>query len=176
VEEEEEEEMGEEEVASGTAWEAANAAAPGSDAPKKRNPFYDLFPSDEDEDEDEDEGARRGVSGRRRGGKRNGAAASADGDSDDESVSSYLAMMSVGAGGEGRSERFLDERFSKLLAAEYSDDEIGELDPDDPRVNGEEELEVRETQITGSHRRHPRSAPPHRPAPPSRLPMALPAE
>ena len=44
---------------------------------------------------------------------------------------------------EGRVDRLLDARFSKLLSAEYSDEEIGELDPDDPEVNGIEDLQVR---------------------------------
>ena len=42
----------------------------------------------------------------------------------------------------GRAERLLDKRFAQLMQ-EYDDDEIGELDQDDPSVLGDAPIEVR---------------------------------
>ena len=127
-EEDEYDEDDEDEVVDLDAGEGAEDAAA---ARKRTNPFYELFgPSDEDED-DEDDAAARPAPPRRKGG---GKAKERGGDGDE------------------REERLLDARFSKLLSAEYSDEEIGELDPDDPRVNGADDLHVRPPRARAPHR------------------------
>ena len=122
-------------------------------AGKKRNPLFDLFPSDEDEEEDE--AAELAAANLRTKARPKGRFARARDDDDDDAPSvaddaqstySRYSMSTSVAGddmGGGRTARFLDERFAKLLSAEYSDEEIGELDPDDPRVNGHEDIEAR---------------------------------
>ena len=125
------------------AGRAAMGGGGAAESAKRRNPLYDLFPSDEDDDEEEEEPRGKGK------GKMRGRVAFGDDDDDDEDAASSVMRAGVSVTGEdmggGRTARFLDERFSKLLSAEYSDEEIGELDPDDPRVNGHEALEVRAT-------------------------------
>ena len=114
---------------------------------KRRNPLYDLFPSDDD-DEEEEEPRGKGK-GKVRGRAAYGKECEEDEEDEEEDAASSVMRVGVSVTGEdmggGRTARFLDERFSKLLTAEYSDEEIGELDPDDPRVNGHEALEVRAT-------------------------------
>ena len=80
-------------------------------APKRVNPFKEMFPSDDDEEEDDD---------------------SEDEDALMQRLSLKAATSKAGgarggarAGGEARPERLLDERFDRLLEAEYSDEEIG---------------------------------------------------
>ena len=102
---------------------------------KKINPFKELFPSDSEGEEEEgdgdkaDGGLSRGIMGVRVSG-RGGRGRPVEEDS--ESV--------TGGGGGSGGGRLLDERFEKLLEREYSDEEIGELEEDDPRVVGADDL------------------------------------
>ena len=133
-----------------------------SAAPKRAaNPFNDMFDDDDDEDEvlSMQMQAKADKATKGRGAKKytqplapmpgfGGAYDNDDDDDDDaQSMTSSRMFREVNVTGEdmgaGRTARFLDERFSKLLSAEYDDEDIGELDPDDPCVNGHEALTVR---------------------------------
>jgi|MDTA01.1.fsa_nt_gb hypothetical protein len=128
---------------------------------KRRHPILGMLPSEEDEKEEE---ALRHASTREEDGRGNSskanhwAASRCHADQEEEHQddgASILLRTTMGiTGGDmgGRTARFLDERFSKLLFDEYEDEEIGELDPDDPRVNGQKEpLEVRLTHEQSAH-------------------------
>ena len=126
----EEEEEGEEGGGSdgggrGQAEDVATGKGASAPTPVKRvNPFKEMFPSDSEGDDDDD-----------------------DDDDDAAEVLRQMRQVSVHGGGrrqpgggDARPERLLDARFDKLLSAEYSDDEIGELEEDDPRVAGHADI------------------------------------
>ena len=114
-------------------------------------------------------GAARRGGGRRRGGRRGGGRASEkknrsptssatltrttrtpsssppardDDDDDDDSWGGDGGDGGYDPAASGRAERLLDKRFAQLMQ-EYDDDEIGELDQDDPSVLGDAPIEVR---------------------------------
>ena len=120
-------------------------------AVERRNPFFDMFASDDEEDARQQERGRRATA----------IGSGDDDDDDDDDGLSILGGTESVSGGGSRQVRLLDERFSKLLSAEYSDDEIGELDADDPRVNGHEDLEVRGLPPSPQMRAGPRPRRPH---------------
>ena len=119
---------------------------------KRRNPFNDLFDDDDAEEELLNQQRLKPnktsslklpppPAASRRAPRMSDLDSFPDDDDDDDRVSTVTS--SAWTADPGRKQgRLLDERFSKLLSAEYSDDEIGELDQDDPRVIGEEDLEV----------------------------------
>jgi protein LTV1 len=130
--------------------------------PKRINPFKELFPSDSEEEEDEGALPKAAAGNSARGGAARGGSSGAkggakkvnpfkelfpsdseeEGEGDEESeLGSRMEKVSV-RGRVGADGRLLDARFEQLLADEYSDDEIGELDPDDPRLAGPAGLEA----------------------------------
>ena len=137
-------------------------AGPG---PKRINPFKELFPSDSEEEEEEAKaaagnsargGAARGGGSGAKSGAKDGAKKvnpfkelfpsdseeEGEGEGDEESeLGSRMEKVSV-RGRAVADGRLLDARFEQLLADEYSDGEIGELDPDDPRLAGPAGLEA----------------------------------
>ena len=123
----------EEEGAVAAGGAAAAAKAPQGGGERRPNPFAELFGSLDDDDEDEDE----------------------DEDEDDENdEDAGWGALATGGGGAGRlgaanaaaaarPTRLLDEQFARLMA-EYDEEEIGELDEDDPTVQGAASIEAYE--------------------------------
>ena len=106
---------------------AGGAAAGGGAPPKKKNPFADLFGDIDEDDEDAEFFA---------------AGSDDDDDDDDDSWGGDGGDGGYDPAASGRAERLLDKRFAQLMQ-EYDDDEIGELDQDDPSVLGDAPIEVR---------------------------------
>ena len=119
--------------AGGNAHEAAAPAA-ASSRPAGRNPFAESDDDDDDDDDDEEE---------EEGGRFGDAS---EGSSEEDEEGRARARRRGGRPEAGRvdrrEERLLDDRFARLMDEEYEDEEIGELDQDDPRITAGAELEV----------------------------------
>jgi protein LTV1 len=93
------------------------AAASGVGVPKFRGNLTD---DEDEEDDDEDEEVSDG-----------------DEDGDDE----YADLDGYAGADRSEKQRVLDEAFEKMLAEEYDDDQLGELEEDDPETRGDVVLE-----------------------------------